>query len=242
MPPEEIDFQTFFTARIKERGATLKKLSEATGISPMHLESLVHGRFEDLPSAPYVHGYLTRLGKALDFDGEAWWEKIKKERLVGNSGPNDALPHNRFLRESPAKMIWGGAIAVLVVVYLAFQIPVIFSKPSLTVAFPSSNPFTTNSSTLTFEGTVSGANSLSLNGDPITVAQDGSWEKSVLLQSGVNSFSIAAKRLLGREADITEEIIYNGSGFIESASSSASSTSGAGSTSTAASSSGRALP
>jgi hypothetical protein len=231
MPPEEIDFQTFFTARIKERGATLKKLAEATGIAPTHIEALTQGRFDDLPSAPYVHGYLVRLGRVLDFDGEGWWEKIKKERRVINSGPNDTLPSNRFLRESPKKFIWIGIIGALVVLYLAFQIPVIVSKPSLEVAFPTSNPFTTSSSTLVFEGTVSGANSLSLNGDPITVAQDGSWEKSVLLQNGVNTFDISAKKLLGRGTDVSEQIIYQGESYLNTPSSSASSTPGASSTS-----------
>jgi cytoskeletal protein RodZ len=210
MPPEEINFQTFFTAKLKERGVSLKKLSEATGIAPSHLDSMVHGKFDDLPSSPYLHGYILRLGKALDFDGDAWWEKIKKEGLVKDSGPTDALPSNRFLKKSPTKFIWIGVVIVLILLYLAFQLPIIFSKPKITITFPDQNPYTTSSSTLTIEGTTSGANSLALNGDVITIAPDGSWQKTVLLQNGPNSFDITANKLLGGGADVTEQIFYQG--------------------------------
>lgn len=210
MPPEEINFQTFFAAKVKDRGISIKKLSEATGIAPGHLEAMIHGRFDELPSAPYVRGYLVRLGKVLDFDGEAWWDRIKKEGFTKNSGPADILPSNRFIRRSPAKFIWMGVAAVLIIIYLAFQIPILFGKPTLAVTFPEQNPYTTTSSTLAIQGTVQGANSLSLNGDSITVAQDGSWQETVLLQNGLNTFDISAKRLLGGSAEITEQILYQG--------------------------------
>jgi cytoskeletal protein RodZ len=225
MPPEEINFQTFFAAKIKDRGISLKKLSEVTGIAPGHLEAMIHGRFDDLPSAPYVHGYLVRLGKALDFDGEAWWERVKKEGFAKNSGPDDNLPTNRFIRKSPAKFVWMGVAAILIIIYLAFQIPILFGKPSLAITFPSQNPYTTTTSTLTIEGTVQGANSLSLNSDSITVAQDGSWQETVLLQNGLNTFDISAKRLLGGSNNITEQIFYQGSAALTTTTATSSATS-----------------
>jgi Glucodextranase, domain B/Helix-turn-helix domain len=219
MPPEDITFQAFFVAKIKERGVSLKKLAEVTGIAPAHLESMVNGKMEDLPSSPYVHGYLVRLGKALDFDGDAWWEKIKKEGLVKNSGFMDDLPRNRFIKESPAKFIWGAVVAVIIIIYLAFQLPVIFGKPTLAITFPTQNPYSTVSSTLTIAGTVRGANSLSLNGAPITIAQDGSWQETVLLQGGLNTFQISAKKLLGAEIVVNEQVLYQAPEIPASASS-----------------------
>src|SRR5580658_10539475 len=101
MDPENTIFEEFFAARMKHKGMTLKKLGEMTGISPTHLQEIARADFNALPSAPYVHGYLVRLGKALDFDGEEWWNRVKNEGLVRNSGPADSLPENRFARESP---------------------------------------------------------------------------------------------------------------------------------------------
>ena len=120
----------------------------------------------------------------------------------------DELPRNRFIKQSPAKLIWACVIAAIIIIYLAFQLPVIFGKPTLVITFPTQNPYSTTSSTLTISGTVRGANSLSLNGDTITVAQDGSWQETVLLQGGLNTFDISAKKLLGAEADVNEQVLY----------------------------------
>lgn len=208
-PQAETPFEQFFAQKIKERGVSLKKLSEATGIAPIHIESLLRGDYENMPSAPYFHGYLLHLGAALDFDGEEWWMRLKKEGVVKNSGAFDTLPHNRFLKQDPPKYIWGVIIAVIILVYIGFQAPHILGKPTITITSPSQTPYTTSSSTFTLEGTAQNADSLYLNNDQeIPIAPDGSWQQTVLLGDGLNPFKITAKKFLGGETDATEQIVY----------------------------------
>ena len=52
MPPNDLPFEQFFAEKIKERGLSLKKLSEMTGIAPSHIENLLRGDYENMPSAP----------------------------------------------------------------------------------------------------------------------------------------------------------------------------------------------
>lgn len=209
MNSDDIPFEQFFAQKIKDRGVSLKKLSEMTGIAPAHIENLLRGDYGGMPSAPYFHGYLIRLGSALDFDGEEWWVKLKKEGVVKNSGELDTLPRNRFIRQSPPKYLWAIGLAVIVLIYLAFQLPHIMGKPILVVSLPNQTPYTTSSSTFTLEGTVQNADSLYLNGgQEITIAPDGSWQQTVLLGQGLNPFKISAKKFLGGETDATEQIIY----------------------------------
>ena len=207
MDPEEVLFSSFFTSQLKGAGISLKRLSELTGIARGHLENIARGNFGDLPSAPYFHGYIIRIGKVLDFDGEEWWEKVKKEGSLKDTSPIDSLPRNRYVQKSQVKFVWIG-IATIIIIYLIFQIPKILGKPGLIVTFPAQTPYTTSSSTATIEGIVKNANSLSLDGDSVTIAGDGSWQKTVLLQSGVNTFEIAAKKFLGGETDVMEQILY----------------------------------
>jgi cytoskeletal protein RodZ len=216
MDHEEVLFQEFLGSRMRGKGVSLKRLGEATGIAPSHLENMLHGNFDDMPSTPYFRGYVMRLGKVLDFNGEEWWEKIKKESVVKNSGPTDSMPHNRFVKKSIPKLFWVGiVVAVLLIIYLAFQFPRVFGKPDLVVTYPTGNPYTTASSTITLTGTVQNADVLYLsNGDAssseqIAIGQGGSWQETVLLQNGLNTFEVSAKKLLGKETDITEQIIYN---------------------------------
>jgi transcriptional regulator with XRE-family HTH domain len=219
MIPDNTPFEQFFAEKIKKRNISLKKLSEATGIGPNHIENLLRGDFEAMPSAPYLHGYMLRLGAVLEFDGEEWWAQLKKEGLIKNSGELDTLPKNRFLKKSPPKYLWAIGAGVIILIYLAFQAPRIFGRPTITVISPNSNPYVTTSSTITLAGTVTGADSLYLVGangeqEQIIIAADGSWQKGVLLGAGPNPFEILAKKFLGGEANVTEQVIYeiNGTG------------------------------
>jgi transcriptional regulator with XRE-family HTH domain len=232
MPPNDLPFEQFFAEKIKERGVTLKKLSEMTGIAPSHIENLLRGDYDSMPSAPYFHGYLTHLGAVLDFDGEEWWAKLKKEGVIKNSGELDTMPRNRFIKQSPPKYLWAIGAGVIVLIYLAFQAPRIFGKPTLSVLIPDTNPYVTGSSTFTLSGTVSGADSLYLVGadgdqEQIIIAADGSWQKGVLLGTGPNPFEISAKKFLGGETTVTEQIFYQTPGGTTPTSTTASSTSGA---------------
>ncbi len=213
MPPNDLPFEQFFAEKIKERGVSLKKLAEMTGIAPSHIENLLRGDYENLPSAPYLHGYLIHLGAVLDFDGEEWWLRLKKEGVVKNSGELDTMPRNRFLKQSPPNYLWWIGAGIIVLIYLAFQAPRIFGTPTLVVLSPNANPYVTTSSTMILSGTVSGADSLSLVGanggqEQIIIAPDGSWQKNVLLGIGPNPFEISAKKFLGGETSVTEQIFY----------------------------------
>jgi len=150
---------------------------------------------------------------SIDFDGEEWWAKLKKEGVIKNSGELDTLPRNRFIKQSPPKYLWWIGAAVIVLIYLAFQAPRIFGKPTLMVISPDANPYVTTSSTFTLAGTVTGADSLYLVGangeqEQIIIAADGSWQKGVLLGIGPNPFQISAKKFLGGETSITEQVFY----------------------------------
>ena len=210
-------FAEFLASRMRDKGFTLKRLSDLTGIAQSHLENMLHGNFGDMPSTPYFRGYVMRVSKVLDFDGPEWWDRIKKEDVVNASGPKDALPQNRYLKRTIPRMIWVVlGIVVLVIVYLVISFPKITGKPALSVTSPLNTPFTTTSTTFILMGNVSNADALYLsNGnasseEEISIAADGSWQKTVLLQNGINTFEVSAKKLLGGETDITEEIISNG--------------------------------
>jgi cytoskeletal protein RodZ len=217
MDHDEMFFEEFLASRMRDKGITLKRLAEATGVAPNHLENLLHGNFEDMPSAPYFRGYILRIGKVLDFNGEEWWERVKKDGHATNSGPKDALPRNRFTKRAYTKYFWIAIPIILIVtLYLGSQIPRILGKPSLTVSYPTANPHTASESTIMLQGMVQGADELylsngnSASSEKIAIAPDGSWQKQVLLQNGLNAFQITAKKFLGAQTVITREIIYQG--------------------------------
>jgi len=205
---EIFQFEPFLNEKLRESGMSLKRLAEATGISLRHLENLQKGNFQRLPSAPYVYAYLKKIGDVLGFDAETWWDHFKKRGLVKSSGASDSLPKNRFERESAQKYIWLGIVVVGVIAYLVFRLPKIFGVPGSEIFYPAEQPPTVNSAEVILSGKTSDAGQLFINSESVTLAESGAWEKQVLLQPGLNTFEITAKKFLGRENKIVRQIFY----------------------------------
>lgn len=206
--PTELDFEEFFTERIKERGFNLKRLSEVSGIATKHLESLASGSFGNLPSAPYFRGYLQRLGEILDFDWEVWWSRFKNSGLVKDAGAKDPPPRNRFFSPAVYKNLWLIVGAFMIIFYFIFQATRIFGKPIIAVTYPAQNLATVSTPEITVAGTLQNGSELYLNGEFVQIGKDGAWQKNVLLGPGLNSFEITAKKFLGGETKIVEQILY----------------------------------
>ncbi len=207
-----VNFEEFFADRLRERGFDLKKISEVSGIALKHIEALASGNFKNMPPEPYFRGYLIRLGRILNFDHDIWWNKLKSGGFIKTSGHADAMPKNRFVGRPSTKILLASVAAFIFIIYLAVQLPNILGKPRVALTAPPSNPYTTSIQEITLSGTARGASEVRINGETITLGPDGSWSKTVLLQSGLNSFEINAKKFLGGEDSIMQQIIYQPAG------------------------------
>lgn len=201
------DFETLLGDKIKERGLSLKHLSELSGIAVKHLENLAKGNYDQLPPAPYLHGYLTSLGQILDFDAEHWWHTFKVMGVLRSSGREDKMPENRFAKKSEKLYIGLIAAGVLLVIYLGFRFSNILGKPVLTVNTPS--PDVVKVSHVIFSGTLQNGSTLTINGEMISIAANGAWTKEVALDPGLNAVEIDAKKFLGGEVKALRQIWYD---------------------------------
>ncbi|MBI3589302.1 MAG: helix-turn-helix domain-containing protein [Candidatus Liptonbacteria bacterium] len=205
----ENDFRAFLSAKLKEKGLTLKKLSELTGIILKHLENLNSGNLSDLPPSPYLHGYLIKIAEVLEFDAEEWWPVLKSEEEVSSSGAEDALPKNRFAKKPHTKKISLALIGLVVLLLFGLRLPKIIGLPEIAVTYPSGDAtLTVSAEEITVQGSLKGGDKVMLNGEAIPLNADGSWQKSILLAPGLNTIEITAKKFLGRETKVTRQVIY----------------------------------
>ncbi len=205
---EYSEFANFLNERIHERGLTMKRLSELTGVSSKHLEGIFSGDPKRLPSPPYLRGYLMKLGEVLNFDSNEAWDQMKKLSEAKSSGKSDELPKNRFSKKPVGRYFLIGGIAIVVVLYASFRFYEISGKPDVTVAYPSENMITVDSSPISISGKISNADELRINGERVDIKQDGSWQKDVSLQPGINTMEITAKKFLGKEARLIRQIVF----------------------------------
>jgi transcriptional regulator with XRE-family HTH domain len=205
---EYSDFALLMNDKLKERGLTLKRLSELSGIALRHLENLSEGNIFELPAAPYLRGYLQKLSRILDFDPEEWWQYFQKMELLKRSGSADKLPENRFAPRLIAKYIWLAVILIVVVGYFAFRYRAIFGRPMIIISSPSADLTSVRENIITISGRAEGQSQVFVNQEAVRVGEDGGWEKSMLLEPGLNTVEIRATKFLGRETKIIRQIVY----------------------------------
>lgn len=187
---------------------SLKKLAELSGVSLRYLENLQNGRFNDLPSAPYLYAYIKKIGDILGFDPDVWWDHFEKRGLAKSSGVGDYLPKNRFEREPVQRYAWLVLGVLAIVLYFAIRLPKIFGTPPLTISYPAEETVTVRDNNVLLSGSVEDARQIIINSESISIGEDGVWEKQILLQPGLNTFEITAKKFLGRENRQVRQIFY----------------------------------
>lgn len=200
-------FGTFLHDRLREKNWNLEKLSQVSNISIVHLERLIAANFDILPPAPYIRGYLNKLGTILDFDGETWWHELKTENTMKTSGETDALPKNRF-KEKSAAPYWIGGVLALLAIYGIARFAIIFGTPLLSIEYPPKGITPSDTEKITVRGTLRYGNKLLVNQEETPVRGDGTWEKSVTLYEGLNTINIEGRRFLGGTTKITRQVLY----------------------------------
>ncbi len=201
------NFNEFVQEKLREKNLNLKRLSELSGISLKNLENLLKENFNDLPAMPYIRGYLINLGKILNFDYEYWWDYFKNQQEIKKSGLKDELPKNRFKTKFVWKPIFIILILIIIAFYLIFRFNFIFGKPSIEVNIPNTLINVNNKNFIIYGKAIS-AQKVFINNQEINLAQDGSFQKEVILEPGLNTFEISAQKVLGGKTTITRQIFY----------------------------------
>ncbi|MDO8557170.1 MAG: helix-turn-helix domain-containing protein [Candidatus Jorgensenbacteria bacterium] len=205
---ETKSLSVFLADMMRVRSMTLEKLTQATGISERYIRLILEEKFDKLPAAPYVHGYLVKIAHALNIDGEELWQGyLKYSDALRRSGEKDKLPENRFISlRVNKKLVIAGVLILIVVLYIAFRIPSLLSQPSLAVSFE--NNMVVAEPTFVLAGTADPKNELTINNEILYPDTNGAFRKVVELSPGFNTFVFKVKKLLGKEETVVRQIYY----------------------------------
>src|SRR3990167_7489717 len=190
---------------MKSKGVGSGRLSSLTDVPSRFIDALLEGNFDQLPSQPYIRGYLFKISTALGAENDYLWQIFRSSVEALSSGEHDRLPSNRFALQKMSKstMIWIlSGIVVFLLISLNFNR--ILGRPSIEVVVPD----TTEESVVTVTGTINPDDRLTLNGEIIYTNDIGSFEKQVQLDPGLNTLEFKAKRYLGRETKLVKQVFY----------------------------------
>lgn len=217
MPPETAPNEKNVRANIslvildamKLRGYNIEKLSLLSGIAEHILQMLIEEKFHKLPAAPYLRGYMIKLGEVLHVDGKELWEiYIQSNPELRRPGTRDVLPKKHFslMHMSKRQLLFIGLILVFIGIFL-WRVFIYFSPGELTISnIP--DEYVITSQEFTIQGTVDPSSQLAVNGEIVYSDKEGNFEKTVALHPGFNTITFTVKRILGRESVYTKQIFY----------------------------------
>jgi len=195
---------------LRAKNLSVEKLSQMTGVPERFLNLLIEERFEKLPAAPYVHGYLLKIAQALNLEGDRLWgEYLKDNALIRRSGKKDELPPNRFALSAITvnkKIIAFVSVLLILGIFVVIRLPSILGVPKLFVDVE--DDVVTSSSVITLSGTIEPKDQLTINGELIYSDSNGAFTKTVTLETGFNTFVFNVKRFLGKERTAVKQIFY----------------------------------
>lgn len=204
------EFAAFLATRLRERKVSVRHVAEATGIPERALAQLLSGAPTDLPATPYIHGYIMKLGDTLGFDGDAWWQQLKRSGTGTSSGTGDLLPRNRYSRNRiPGWVLWGAPLALALLAFLGFRFAAIVGLPDVAVTAPDRDGVVLTEDATSLSGTATPGSRVTVNGEAVSLTDDGRWEREVRLQPGVpNDFAVEATKFLGRSRTASRRIFF----------------------------------
>ena len=190
---------------MESKGMDAGKLSDLTDVPQRFIVSLVGGDFKNLPSEPYIRGYLFKVAGVLDADPNFLWRSFRQSSEIHSSGSADLLPANRFsLQRISSKKVWIVLAALVLLGFLGLRVNSILGMPTLDVTLPE----TTTSQIINVTGKVNPGDTLTLNNEVVYPDERGQFEKEVQLETGLNTLEFRAKRFLGRETKIVKQVFY----------------------------------
>lgn len=181
------------------------KLAYLTDVPQRFISSLISGDFDNLPSEPYIRGYLFKIAGVLDADPNVLWLSFRQSAEIRSSGQRDTLPANRFsLKKISGKKLWIGLAILVLLVFLGFRLNSILGKPTLEIYLPE----TTADETIQVSGKVTPGDTLTLNNERIYPNEEGEFVKDIQLEPGLNTLEFKVKRYLGREIRVVKQAFY----------------------------------
>lgn len=201
---------------MRKENISLERLETLSGVSGRHLSLFLEGKYEKLPAAPYVRGYLLKIAKVLGLNGEELWQEFaENSEELRTSGKHDTLPENRFISKNSLVRILIALGALVVILAIMGIRMLVLDNPNIKFSNLEDEITTVESEVFKIQGSLKPGFKLTLNGKEIVVDEKGNFEEEVNLESGFNTLIFIAKKVLGKEHRFPKQVFYESPGMLE---------------------------
>lgn len=202
--------------RIKQ-GVSLKEAAECLGVSVRYLERIEAGDYKNLPADVYVRGFLKKYAEFLELPVPEIVDFYQKEKRIfynihGGGNDEKKYPNGGFLGKiyiTPKIISFFALImaVVFIISYFIYEVGFLVSPPKLIIKNPVQD-MEIFESKLNVVGQTDYDSFVKINGQNISVDENGYFNKEINLADGVNVFEIKAVNRLGKETNIIKRVVY----------------------------------
>ena len=188
--------------RLKSR-MKIEELSKRTRIRQEYLEALEDNRFEDLPAATFVKGYIKSYGALFGFDHRPMVGLLRrdyKESAKGKLVPREFIKpvlKKRTRSSITLVVIVLGVVFASLIGYVGVQWYQFQQPPDLVISSPEDKAFV--ASQVVIEGQTEPEAVVTVNAAPVALQPDGSFQTEVFLaREGTTTITIQSRDRRGK--------------------------------------------
>ncbi|MCL5438358.1 MAG: helix-turn-helix domain-containing protein [Patescibacteria group bacterium] len=196
--------------RVK-KNLTLEEISKATKIRASFLSAIEKGDYKKLPSPTYAQGFVKNYAEFLGLSSNKASALLRREfdeekalRILpkGLAGKEDFPVEGIKIRKIPIIII---LIFLIVLGYIIFQYRYTFLNPPLEINSPKENAVI-DSEIVEISGKTDSNSMVSVNNNPISVSDDGTFKKDIDLFPGKSTIKIKVTNRFGKETIIERHV------------------------------------
>lgn len=201
--------------RLKERRElleiSLEELARKSGVPAKYLRRVEKDEWNSLPAGVYTKGILRRYCQAIGENPD----RVAKEfqiilddiqgKDIGKSKPQTA-----YWRFSPRFFRLAAVVVVLIALvgYITYQLAPVLARPELAVERPVGAETVVRQDSIVFAGRTERGASLFLNGETLTLDENGRFETTIELLPGLNIFEVKAVSRFNKETIVERKVIF----------------------------------
>jgi len=197
--------------RLKQE-VTLEELSESTKIRLDYLKAIEEGKYEELPSAAFVKGFIRNYALALNAEPDKAmaifrrdFDQNQKGKVVPRGISQPIAKKTSFWSPRTTTISLVFVLFIIASLYVANQVRTLITAPSITVNQPKDNQvFMTND--VRVSGKTRSDALLKVNSQPIILSPNGDFETTLNLANGEHTVLIEAESRDGKIREVTRTI------------------------------------
>lgn len=193
-----------------QRKQTLEEIAQELKIKPAFLGAIERGEYHKLPSPAYAQGFVRNYATYLGLSKAETTMLFKREfdeKRAMKVLPDSMLKTKEFpverihIQQSILAFIF---FFLIVLGYLFFQYRAAFLPPYLAVTNPQQDSKTAQN--VIVSGTSDSNATVTINGEPVTVSTNGTFQKDITLFPGSTTISIKATNRFGKTSVVQRTI------------------------------------